>query len=133
MSEAGSFFQRRGPSVPMVDCKHCSKHRLHKARGLCSGCFYQHRDKYPILKPRLRNTAVCFIVPDRFPEPTFHLPGTPEKIEVLCQRAASHQYLWNPFDAVHPKDEGRFLTPAESLETVDSCDDVPETESAAAD
>lgn len=31
------------------------------------------------------------------PPPTDTLPGTPEKVAVLCRRQRLHQHLWNPF------------------------------------
>ena len=82
-------------------CRHCQKSRVNRPRGLCWSCYYRPgvREQYPSTSKFARrgvgnfcgNAAVC--------EPTDALPGTPEKVAVLEQRARMRQQLWHPLDA----------------------------------
>jgi hypothetical protein len=83
-------------------CNHCGEVRLWSSRGLCWRC---HRD------PRVReafadpapsatdNDACDFYGRGKPTTPTAALPGSPEKIEVLTQRAQSREAMFHPEDA----------------------------------
>jgi hypothetical protein len=87
-------------------CRHCSKARVNRPRGLCWGCYYTPgiRNQYPITsKFARRGVADCYgNVP--LPDPTTAPPGTPEKMAVLERRAQNRQALWHPLDARHVGD-----------------------------
>jgi len=83
-------------------CRHCGRAEASRPRGLCCGCYYrpQVRAQYPSLSKFGRRSgwargqssglAAC---------PTGALPGSPEKIAVMQQRAALRQELFHPDDA----------------------------------
>ncbi len=83
-------------------CRHCGKVRVSRPRGLCWVCYYTPgvRDHYPITSKFARRGVQDFngrvSLP---PEPTTAMPGTPEKVRILEQRARNHQALWHPHDA----------------------------------
>jgi hypothetical protein len=92
-------------------CRHCGRFRVNRPRGLCWSCYYKPglRDCYPSTSKFARrgvgNSCERVLMP---PFPTTALPGTPEKVAVLEQRAQMHQALWHPADA--PMDaESRLL------------------------
>lgn len=81
-------------------CQHCGKRVASRGRGLCWSCYektdirsrYSCRKGYYPRQPAEGN--------DDFPiEPTEHMPGTAEKIEVLRQRAEAMAPLHHPQDA----------------------------------
>jgi hypothetical protein len=73
-----------------------------RPRGLCWSCYYTPgvRDLYPSTSKFARrgvgdfNGRACLP-----PRPTAALPGTPEKVAVLIERARLRQDLWHPADA----------------------------------
>ncbi len=84
-------------------CRRCKEKQCNRPRGLCWTCYYTPgvKDEYEITtvkgiygsmghKSTKHRAAPC--------EPTGALPGTPEKIAVLEQRAALGQELWHPLD-----------------------------------
>jgi hypothetical protein len=81
-------------------CRHCQAAPVSRPRGLCWKCFYTPgvRDQYP---PAFVPTGVRdgFGPRPRPETPTRARPGSPEKIEVLRQRAQRRQELWHPEDA----------------------------------
>src|SRR6185295_13866424 len=80
-------------------CRHCDRNPVTRSRGLCGSCFYSPgvRERYP---PLLRGGHG--MGRKRLPcEPTDALPGTPEKIRVLMDRAARGQELFHDEDAEH--------------------------------
>jgi hypothetical protein len=88
--------------VAVALCKHCQKKKVNRPRGLCWNCYYlpgvkegyESGSKFAFrglgqgFNPRL---TVC--------EPTSAMPGTSEKLAVLCQRARLGQELWHADDA----------------------------------
>lgn len=94
-----------GPTPP--PCRHCGQLGGWRGRGLCSRCYHTPglRRQYP---RRDRNGGRA--VRDFWgraplpPEPTDALPGSPEKLAVLCRRALAGQ-------ALHHPDDPRFFPP----------------------
>ena len=85
-----------------VRCRACNRLRKLYSRGLCYSCYYEPgiREQYP---PTHKNAQEGYGVrrgyrpiPD---SPTSALPGTPEKVSVLEERARREQKLWHPQDA----------------------------------
>jgi hypothetical protein len=83
-------------------CRHCGHPRVNRPRGLCWSCYYKPgvRDCYPSTSKFARRGVTDFngrfVLP---PTPTRALPGSPEKVAVLEQRARLGQALWHPDDA----------------------------------
>ena len=83
-------------------CQHCQQAPISRPRRLCWACFYKPgvRDLYPSTsKYGRRGPGNCY---RNAPVPTFStpaLPGTPEKMAVLEERARLRQSLWHPEDA----------------------------------
>ncbi len=81
-------------------CRHCRQEIVTRPRGLGWRCFYTPgvRDMYA---PHPKSHVQVSTSPTGLPEPTTTLPGTPERLAVLADRAAAGLRLWNPADAVH--------------------------------
>lgn len=83
-------------------CRHCNRVRSNRPRGLCWSCYYKPgvRDQYPSTSKFARRGVKDFngrvALP---PAPTRALPGSPDKVAVLEQRARLGQALWHPDDA----------------------------------
>jgi hypothetical protein len=81
-------------------CRHCKIRKMYKPRGLCYSCYNSPvRDFYPPETTR-GNHSWCLsrkrlAVPA---EPTFARPGSPEKIEVMQERAARGEAVFHPED-----------------------------------
>jgi len=98
-------------------CRHCQKASVNRPRGLCWSCYYTPgvRELYPSTSKFARRGVGNFngrAAPAG--EPTEALPGTPEKVAVLEQRARLRQELWHPLDATlerpgYPSQPGRPL------------------------
>ncbi len=85
-----------------MPCRHCHKVNATRPRGLCWTCYYTPgvREHYPPTSPFARRGVDDFCGRSAPPsQPTRALPGTPEKIAVLEQRARLGQALWHPLDA----------------------------------
>ena len=83
-------------------CRHCRCRPVCRPRGLCWRCFYTPaiRRLYPITSKFARGSILDFYgLPISAFTATNALPGTPEKIAVLAQRAELRQSLWHPDDA----------------------------------
>lgn len=89
-------------------CRHCRRNSAYKPGGLCSRCYYTVavRVRYGGLQELGRGTRDGYKSPvgrvapkDLPPEPTSAQPGTPEKVEVLRERARAGVSLWHPLDA----------------------------------
>jgi hypothetical protein len=83
-------------------CRHCNRVRANRPRGLCWSCYYKPgvRDLYPSTSKFARRGLDDFTGKAPLPPtPTHALPGTPEKLAVLEQRARLRQALWHPLDA----------------------------------
>lgn len=86
-------------------CPHCCNPNapVNRPRGLCWSCYYTPgvKDMYPITSKFHRRGVGLGIYAGTMPEPTTAPPGTPEKEQVLAERAARGQNLWHPDDATH--------------------------------
>jgi hypothetical protein len=82
-------------------CRHCQKVKSNRPRGLCWSCYYRPgvREKYPSTSKFARRGVHDFCGRARLPEPTTTLPGTPEKVAILEERARLGLCLWHPLDA----------------------------------
>ncbi len=84
-------------------CRHCRKAPISRPRQLCWGCYYTPaiRDRYPPSggKYARRGLGLGYRRPTLPPFPTTALPGSPEKIAILQQRASQGFALWHPDDA----------------------------------
>lgn len=83
-------------------CRHCERIPASRPRGLCWSCYYAPgvRELYPSTSKFARRGIGNFNGHSPLPTPTTALPGTPEKVLVLEQRALAHQDLWHPLDAL---------------------------------
>ncbi len=83
-------------------CRHCQKSNASRPRGLCWSCYYTPgvRALYPSSSKFARRGVLDFNGRSPLPPfPTRALPGSPEKIAVLQQRASLRVSLWHPDDA----------------------------------
>src|SRR5206468_1886992 len=83
-------------------CRHCNRVKANRPRGLCWSCYYSPgvRERYPSTSKFARRGVDDFNGRAPLPPcPTTALPGTPEKLAVLMQRARLKQALWHPQDA----------------------------------
>jgi hypothetical protein len=83
-------------------CRHCKGARANRPRGLCWSCYYRPgvRDLYPSTSKYARCGIRDFNGKAGLPTaPTRALPGSPEKVAILAQRARLRQSLWHPLDA----------------------------------
>jgi hypothetical protein len=82
-------------------CRHCQRTAANRPRGLCWSCYYTPglRELYPSTSKFGRRGLDDFYgEPPRPPVATRALPGSPEKIAVLQERAMRRQGLWHPDD-----------------------------------
>jgi hypothetical protein len=83
-------------------CRHCQKTKSNRPRGLCWSCYYSPgvREQYPSTSKFARRGVSDFngqtVLAAR---PTTAAPGSPEKVEVLAERARLGLSLWHPLDA----------------------------------
>lgn len=88
-------------------CCHCFKRKVSRPRGLCWTCYYTpgvkelHPSTSKYARRGVGNTMRGSLLP---PEPTNALPGSPEKIAVMAQRAEMGCCLFHPADARYPGD-----------------------------
>ena len=83
-------------------CRHCNRVRSNRPRGLCWSCYYTPgvREQYPSTSKFARRGVSDFNGRARLAAtPTEALPGTPEKVAVLIERARLGLSLWHPQDA----------------------------------
>jgi len=83
-------------------CRHCQRVRANRPRGLCWSCYYTPgvRERYPSTSKFARRGVDDFNGQPPLPaEPTTALPGSPEKVAVLEERARLGVSLWHPLDA----------------------------------
>jgi hypothetical protein len=83
-------------------CRHCGRAPTNRPRGLCWSCYYTPgvRDLYPSTSKFARRGVGISNGRVQLPAvPTRALPGTPEKVAILEERARNHQGLWHPADA----------------------------------
>ena len=83
-------------------CRHCTKRKATRSRGLCWTCFYSPaRALYAADGPQkyARRGVADTYAPRPLPEPTAARPGTPQKLAVIEARAAARLALFHPADA----------------------------------
>jgi hypothetical protein len=83
-------------------CRHCQRVPSNRPRGLCWSCYYTPglRERYPSTSKFARRGLDDFNGKAALPpQPTPAMPGTPEKIAILEERARLRQSLWHPMDA----------------------------------
>ena len=83
-------------------CRHCRKANANRPRGLCWCCYYTPgiRALYPSTSKFARRGVGNFNGRAKLPPfATSALPGTPEKVVVLQERARLGVSLWHPLDA----------------------------------
>jgi hypothetical protein len=83
-------------------CRHCNKVRSNRPRGLCWSCYYKPgvREQYPSTSKFARRGVSDFNgLATPAAQPTQAAPGTPEKVDVLAERARLGLSLWHPHDA----------------------------------
>ncbi len=83
-------------------CRHCQAASISRPRGLCWKCYYTPgvRASYPSTSKYAYRGEGNFNGVAPLPAfPTAALPGSPEKIAVLAERARMKQNLWHPEDA----------------------------------
>lgn len=92
-------------------CRHCGRVPVNRPRGLCWSCYYKPgiREQYPSTSKFGRRGVGHSNRRCPLPAaPTSALPGSPEKVAILEQRASRGESLWHPNDA--PMDrESRLL------------------------
>jgi hypothetical protein len=85
-----------------MSCRHCGRALVNRPRGLCWSCYYTPgvRDLYPSTSKFARRGVRDFNGRVPLPtRPTSALPGSPEKVSILVERARKRQSLWHPQDA----------------------------------
>ena len=90
-----------------VICRHCSKAKVCRPRGLCWSCYYTPGVKalYPPTSKYARQGVGNFNGNAPLAAlPTVAPPGTAEKMAVLTERAKNGQALFHPADAQHAGD-----------------------------
>jgi hypothetical protein len=86
----------------MILCRHCHKSKPNRPRGLCWTCYYTPgiRDQYPSTSKFAHRGVGDYNGDSPLPPfPTPALPGSPEKVAILEQRARMRLALWHPSDA----------------------------------
>jgi hypothetical protein len=88
-------------------CRHCSKSRVNRPRGLCWTCYYTPgiKELYPSTSKFARRGVGNFTGNAPLaPVPTTAVPGTPEKLAVLEHRAKMKLAIFHPADARYEGD-----------------------------
>jgi hypothetical protein len=88
--------------VVIAECVNCKQVRCRRARGLCGPCYLNTdvRALFPSTsKFAKRGSGTGGGSAPLADEPTFELPGTPQKVEVMRERASLRQRLFHPGDA----------------------------------
>jgi hypothetical protein len=83
-------------------CRHCQNAPVSRPRKLCWNCYYTPavRALYPSTsKFGRRGPGNFYGLAPMPPFPTQAMPGSPEKIALLTQRAQQRQQLFHPADA----------------------------------
>jgi hypothetical protein len=101
-------------------CVHCQRYVNLYDKGLCWRCTSEPliRDRILSVSSSGRRGSGLRVVRGRCPQPTSFLPGTPEKIEVMTQRAARGEELHHeddPSDRVRRR-VGRTVKPVSLCE-----------------
>lgn len=92
-------------------CRHCNRAPARRPRGLCWHCYYEPgiRDSYGPVSKYGNRGILDFNGEPRAPcLPTNALPGSPEKVAILEQRACRRERLWHVKDAMWTEGHERF-------------------------
>ena len=86
----------------IVVCRRCAKCKVNRPRGLCWSCYYTPgvKERFPSTSKYARrgignfngNAPLAAV-------PTTAVPGTPEKLAVLEERARKKRAIFHPADA----------------------------------
>lgn len=100
------------PDSSAPPCRHCKQRLAYRPRGLCAHCYFVSavRALYPPDQAEGSDSGSDVGKAYRSPvgrraarnlaaRPTSARPGTPEKVEVLADRARQGVSLWHPLDA----------------------------------
>lgn len=90
-----------------VICRNCTKSKVNRPRGLCWSCYYTPgvKERFPSTSKYARRGVGNFSGNAPLPPaPTTAVPGTPEKLAVLEQRAKMKLSLFHPADARYAGD-----------------------------
>lgn len=88
-------------------CRHCSKCKVNRPRGLCWSCYYTPgvKEMFPSTSKYARRGVGNFSGNAPLPDaPTTAVPGTPEKLAILEQRAKMKCAIFHPADAKYAGD-----------------------------
>ena len=88
-------------------CRHCSRSKVNRPRGLCWSCYYTPgvKEQFPSTSKYARRGVGNFTGNAPLPAtPTTAVPGTPEKMAILEQRARLNQAIFHPEDARYEGD-----------------------------
>ena len=83
-------------------CRNCQTSKSNRPRGLCWTCYYKPgvRDQFPSTSKFARRGIGDYngkaLLP---PAPTRAMPGSPDKVRILEERARQRLSLWHPADA----------------------------------
>lgn len=105
----GQFKSAKAEKSPK--CAHCHKRKV-KARGICEVCRFipSVNEMYPSTSPFAKKNHI----PTKnlvLPTPTDAIPGSEEKLRILCERAAAGQLLWHPSDLSLLENNDEFHRP----------------------
>lgn len=96
-------------------CRHCSKAKVNRPRGLCWSCYYTPgvKDLFPSTSKYARRGEGNFLGDAPLASiPTAAPPGSLEKLAVLAERVLHKKALFHPHDANHETDRRpMFLMP----------------------
>jgi hypothetical protein len=106
VSKAENYIMRRTddlstsslPPRQTMLCRHCHSHPQHRPGKLCVRCYEDHSIRENYVSTCARGHGLSDEA-KKLPKPTTALPGTPEKLLVLEERARLGQALWHPDDA----------------------------------
>jgi hypothetical protein len=89
-------------------CVHCGRGSVSRPRNLCWTCYYTPgvKDQHPSTSIYAKRGVVTN--GSKPCKPTTALPGTPEKLAVLEQRAENGEALWHPRDGLTGPDSGEI-------------------------
>jgi hypothetical protein len=106
--EAGELAALR-PSPPRrfsgKPCRHCKASHVTRPKQLCWTCYYTPGVRHPYPSAARPSGHGVTRPHDARPlpaHPTTALPGSPEKVAILEQRAALGAALWHPLDSLTP-------------------------------
>ena len=94
-------------------CRHCSKCKVNRPRGLCWSCYYTAgvKEMYPSTSKYARRGEGNFTGDAPLAAlPTLATPGTAAKLAVLAERVKMKLSLWHPHDARHETDHEKSGT-----------------------